>query len=301
MLMADEKGLVSSSTSITVFVQIVRHVPDEQAWLDGHAAGLAHCPHESQVCSSVVLHRVALGVHTGVAAQEHASHAHVPEQVCVPYVLQSCIAPVEHTPWPAHVPLVCHMPLVLQVCVSVPQLPQVTGSVCPGAQTPAHAPLTHVWSEQVATGVSLTRSGPHLTTVVVLEQTSCPGLAVAQVGSMGWQVPWFRPDWLSQSCPDVQVPFDVHTPPLQSRVSFCALPLQASAPAEVHGQPSVPRTPVPAGAQASKGASLGPSFAASCPVEPSPLLASIGVVESLCAAESEDAESRPVLPSGAAD
>ena len=69
-------------------------------------------------------------------------------------------------------PLVCQVPLALHVCVSVPQLPQATGFIPPGAHTPVHTPETHVWPVQVATGESLTRSGPHCTTVVALLHTS---------------------------------------------------------------------------------------------------------------------------------
>jgi len=55
--------------------------------------------------------------------------------------------------------------------VSVPQLPHATGFVWVGAHTPVHIPETHVWPVQVATGVSLTRSAPHCTTVVPLLHT----------------------------------------------------------------------------------------------------------------------------------
>jgi hypothetical protein len=99
---------------------------------------------------------------------------------------------------------------------------------------------------QVATGESDRRSGPHCTAVVALLHTSWPGVALAQFGSMGWHVPWFDPIWLSQSCPDGHSPLGTQAPPLQSRASFCALPLHAGSFAVEHGQPSVPTAPVPA-------------------------------------------------------
>jgi hypothetical protein len=58
--------------------------------------------------------------------------------------LQACEVFGAHAPAFEQVPLVCHAPLGLQVCVSVPQLPQGTGLVCPGAQVPVHAPFTQV-------------------------------------------------------------------------------------------------------------------------------------------------------------
>jgi hypothetical protein len=69
-------------------------------------------------------------------------------------VLHACIAVGAHAPWLEHVPLVCQAPIGEQVCVSVPQLPQATGFVWPGAQTPVHAVPTQVWFTH-ATG------GPH--------------------------------------------------------------------------------------------------------------------------------------------
>jgi hypothetical protein len=63
--------------------------------------------------------------------------------------LQLCVAFAVQAPPLVHVPLVCQAPLALQVCVSVPQLPQATGLVWPGPHTPVHFPVpvpdTHVW------------------------------------------------------------------------------------------------------------------------------------------------------------
>jgi hypothetical protein len=81
---------------------------------------------------------------------------------------------------------------------------------------------------------------------VALLHTSWPGVALAHAGSIGWHVPWFDPTWLSQSCPDAHSPFGTQTPPLQSKASFCALPLHAGSSVVEHGQPSVPTAPVPA-------------------------------------------------------
>ena len=63
--------------------------------------------------------------------------------------MQLCVAFAVHALPLVHVPLVCQAPLALQVCVSVPQLPQATGLVWPGPHTPVHLPVpvpeTHVW------------------------------------------------------------------------------------------------------------------------------------------------------------
>jgi hypothetical protein len=91
------------------------------------------------------------------------------------------VAVGEHVPCPEHVAL-CQLPLPVQVCVSVPQLPQATELVWPGAQTPVHVPLTHVWFVH-RTGV------PH--------------------SSLESQVWALLPE--HSFCPDVQAP--MHTPP----------------------------------------------------------------------------------------
>ncbi len=74
---------------------------------------------------------------------------------------------VEPTHALVHV-VVTHCPSVPQVCTCV-SLPHC---VAPGEQTPVHAPLTHAWFVQVATGESDRRSGPHWTAVVALLHTS---------------------------------------------------------------------------------------------------------------------------------
>ena len=85
------------------------------------------------------------GVHTGVDGHEQAPQVHVDElHVCDPYVLHACVAFGAQAPCPAQ-PLLCHPPIALHVCVSVPQLPQPIGYTWPGAQTPLHVPLAHVW------------------------------------------------------------------------------------------------------------------------------------------------------------
>jgi len=45
---------------------------------------------------------------------------------------------------PVHVVCVCQIPVPEHDWMLLPR-----HSVCPGAQTPVHAPLTHVWAEQV--------------------------------------------------------------------------------------------------------------------------------------------------------
>jgi len=61
-------------------------------------------------------------------------------------VLHVCVAVGAQVPWPEQVPLVCQAPLALQLCVSIPQFPQATGFVWPGAHTPVQAPDTQVVS-----------------------------------------------------------------------------------------------------------------------------------------------------------
>jgi hypothetical protein len=63
----------------------------------------------------------------------------------------------------AQVPLGCHVPVDEQVWVSVPQSPQGTGLVCPGAHVPVHAPPVHVWFVQ-ATGCPHWPFVPHVCT-----------------------------------------------------------------------------------------------------------------------------------------
>jgi hypothetical protein len=94
-----------------------------------------------QVSSSQ--HSVSPGVQAGADAHEHAPQAQLPEQVCVPYVLQASVAFGAQTPSPVHVPAT-HVPDPLQVSVSVPQSPHAAGVVWPGAQTPTQAPLAQV-------------------------------------------------------------------------------------------------------------------------------------------------------------
>lgn len=90
------------------------------------------------------MHAPAPGVHTGGFGHEHAPQVHVAEHVLVPYVLHACMPEGAQTPWFMHEPAT-HMPLASHVSVSVPQLPQADMRVWPGAHTPLHAPLTHVW------------------------------------------------------------------------------------------------------------------------------------------------------------
>jgi hypothetical protein len=81
-------------------------------------------------------------VHTGAFGQLHVPQAQLAVHACVPYVLHGCCPFTAQAPWFAHVPS-CHEPLT-HVCVSVPQLPQGTGLVAPGAHEPEHAPPEHV-------------------------------------------------------------------------------------------------------------------------------------------------------------
>jgi hypothetical protein len=198
----------------------------------GHAIVLPHWPHALQTWYPLAPeHCVAFGVHTGVEGQEQAPHPQVELHDCVPYVLQLCVAFREHAPWPVHVPLLCHAPLAPQVCVSVPQLPQATGFVCPGAHVPAQVavlgPATHVELLQVTSAVQ-TPLVLHLSTPFVdAEHRVVPGLhcpahapATHALSLQGVGVP-HMPDThacvaeLPEHCmpPAAQLP--VHTPAVQ--------------------------------------------------------------------------------------
>jgi hypothetical protein len=99
--------------------------------------------------------------------------------------LHVCVAFRVHAAEVTHVPLVCHAPLAPQVCGSVPQVPQATGSVWPGAHTPVQVPVpvpdTHVWLVH-ATGVAL--HCPHASQVrtPLLEHLVAPGAHTAAAG-----------------------------------------------------------------------------------------------------------------------
>ena len=83
------------------------------------------------------------GLHSGGSAHEQTPQPHPVVHVCVPYVLHGWTAPVAQTPCPVHAPSI-HVPVALQVCVSLPQLPQATALLWPGPHTPAQVPATQV-------------------------------------------------------------------------------------------------------------------------------------------------------------
>jgi len=138
-------GLLSVTTDVTVFRHCVPHTPPTHTRLDVHATAGPHWPHPLQVSTPVVPeHCVVPGLQTGAVVHEQAPQAQLVLQDCVPYVLQVCVPFGAQAPWPGHEPLVCQAPLALQLCVSVPQLPQATAFVWPGAQTPVQVPDTQV-------------------------------------------------------------------------------------------------------------------------------------------------------------
>jgi hypothetical protein len=213
-------------------VQLPLHTPPTQVPLL-HAAGVPHCPQPPHVSSSVEEHCALPGVHTGLDAHEHAPQVHPAAHDCVPYVLHGCVAPGAHTPWLAHVPLVCQAPVVLHVCVSVPQLPQGTGVVCPGAHFPVHAPFTQVWPTH-ATGVPHWSFDPHVCTPFP-EHCSCPVTHVpahtppAQLPlAHATGAPHCPPTQICTADPEHRVCPDEHTlaspPPADSEVASPPLP-----------------------------------------------------------------------------
>jgi hypothetical protein len=114
------------------------------------------------------------------------------------------------TPCPEHVPLDFHA-AATHVCMSVPQLPHATGLVWPGAHTPVHPPLEHVWFTH-AMGV------PHMPATHVCtplpEHCACPAV----------HAPVHAP---AAHVPVAQVTGDPHAPP--AHVST-ALPEQRVCP-----------------------------------------------------------------------
>jgi hypothetical protein len=112
-----------------------------------------------------VVHCFVPGVQTGADGQEHPPQLQLAPHVCVPYVLHVSCAFGAQAPCPAHVPF-CHEPFT-HVCVSVPQLPQGTGFVVPGAHDPVHAPAEHV-SPTHATALPHWPHASHVCTPLVL-------------------------------------------------------------------------------------------------------------------------------------
>jgi hypothetical protein len=67
-------------------------------WLAGQDAAAPHCPHVSQVSTSLPEHLVSPGVQAGVDAHEHAPHWQLVEHVHMPYVLHTPVDPDEQAP-----------------------------------------------------------------------------------------------------------------------------------------------------------------------------------------------------------
>jgi hypothetical protein len=140
-------GAASLKVEVTVFVQARPQTAFSHVSPVAQATAVPHWPHELHVTVPLPEHWIWPGVHTGAAGHEQLPHAQLALHVAAPYVLQVSVPFGAQTPCPVHVPS-CHVPLT-HVCVSVPQLPHDTGSVWPGAHTPLHVPLMHVWFGQV--------------------------------------------------------------------------------------------------------------------------------------------------------
>jgi hypothetical protein len=158
--------------------------------------------------------------------------------------LHVCVAFSVHAAEAVQVPLVCQAPLALQICVSVPQVPQATGFVWPGAHTPVQVPVpvpaTQVWLVH-ATGVVL--HCPHASQVwtPLLEHRVAPGV---HTDAAGHEQALHAQVALHDSVPYVLqlcVPFGAHAPWLAQVPLLCHVPL---AP---HVWVSVPQLPQAAG------------------------------------------------------
>ena len=132
-------------------------------------------------------------------------------------------------------PLLCQVPLAPHVCVSVPQLPQATGCVWPGAQTPVHdaapAPCVHVWLVQVA--------GAAQSPVVLHVETPLLAHRVAP----GVHVPW--QDAVSPLCMQAWFVHPTAVPhiPLLPQLCTAALPEHWELPC-VHDPEHMPPTQI---------------------------------------------------------
>ncbi len=222
--------------------QVPVPVPDTHVLLVHATVVVPHCPQASHVCTPLPEHRVAAGVHTGVDGHEQVPHPQVP-QVCVPYELHVCVAFRVHAPEVTHAPLVCQAPLALQVWMSVPQVPQATGFVWPGAHTPVQVPVpvpdTHVvlvhatvvvphcpqasqvWTplpeHRVAPAVHTDAAGQEQALHPQVELHDCVPYVLQLCVAFGAHVPWLA-----------QVPLLCHTPPApQVCVSVPQLPQAA--------------------------------------------------------------------------
>jgi hypothetical protein len=151
----------------------------------------------------------------GAFVEQFVASAHWPcvLQVCVQLLLQ-LVCPGAHAP--VHVappPLCTHVWFVALQLVAFTQLPleshvctllvAASHFVCPGAQLPAHAPLTQVWFEQAMVD-------PH-----------CP---LTQVCTL---FPWHR------------VAPALHVPPVHAPLVQVSLPAQATGPSQVPSGPHV--------------------------------------------------------------
>jgi len=126
--------------------------------------------------------------------------------------LQRGLVPLQATELP-------QTPLELQVCK--PLVPPVSHCVRPGLQA-THTALRHagVVPLHVLTGVTETKSAPQVSTVWLL-QTVSPGFLPEHSATTFWHDPAVPPERVSQNCPELQSPFAIQVPLLQS--TLCAL------------------------------------------------------------------------------
>jgi hypothetical protein len=151
-----------------------------------HAVVVPHCPVVGSHCwTPLPLHRVWFGAHVPVhKPPRHVWLAHPTGVFQLPFAPQSCdelpthwLVPGEHATQlllrhagvaPEQVVWVCQVPFAVQDWMLLPR-----HSVCPGAQTPVHAPATHVMLEQ---GLPLVHVPLALHVCGALaEQLVCPG------------------------------------------------------------------------------------------------------------------------------
>src|SRR5882724_3776528 len=176
-----------------------------------HAMPSCHVPVASHVCTTCPLHCFAFG-------------AHVPEHA----------PPLQRL---VQAEALNQVPLASHVSGVRPSQRRVVG-----AQTPVQAPSTHK-KGQLATGVVLTRSMPHVTRSAP-SQIMVSADFESQPGTTGWQDPALLPGVVSQLLRPEHVPLACHEPPTQTSCPFCAWPAQAYAPINEHDCPITP-TAVP--------------------------------------------------------
>jgi hypothetical protein len=150
------------------------------------------------------MHVPCPGMHVGGIGQEHAPQPQVELHVCIPYMLHFCDVPGAQ-PCPLHDPC-AQLPVESHVSISVPQLPHVTVCIPPGAQTPEHAPLTHVCATQFTLEPHWPSAPQVKTALALVEHSVAPGVHTP------WHEPPMHTNWQAAGVPHWPPELHVSTP-----------------------------------------------------------------------------------------